>query len=366
MQRLVFSAFSSFGYSQQMPSSDNPKLTLDSLKIDYNLVKQIAKDNFKETAKPYQSKSKVVKQFGEEMQNLRDGSKQEIEKYNPDETVRVIVELEKDSLASFALKSNKTLKTLTQNEKTTVLNKITQEQTQLKSVLSKNFNFKPRHTYKTVLNGISGEVKVKDIEKIKTLPGVKDVRIANEYFLDMTTAIYSTNAPTVWNDLGYKGEGMVVAIIDTGIDYRHQDMKITDPTKVKLTKEKVEEIAKETGKPYKYFTDKVPVGWNWADNNDQIIDIGATQSMHGQHVAGIVAANGNIKGVAPEAQLIAEKVFSNNPNFASAFSDDIVAGIDHAVAFGADVINMSLGSTAGFVRPDDPEHLAIKMLLTMA
>ncbi|KHO61723.1 peptidase S8 [Thermoanaerobacter sp. YS13] len=357
---LVFSVFSSFGYSQQIPSSDNPKLTLDSLKIDYNLLKQIAKDNFKETAKPYQSKSKIVEQFGEEIQNLRDGSKQEIEKYNPDETVRVIVQLEKDSLASFALKSNKTLKTLTQNEKTTVLNKITQEQTQLKSVLSKNFNFKTRHTYKTVLNGISGEVKVKDIEKIKTLPGVQDVKIANEYFLDMTTAIYSTNAPTVWNDLGYKGEGMVVAIVDTGIDYRHQDMKITDSSRAKLTQAKVQEIANTTGLPYKYFTDKVPVGWNWADNNDQIIDIGATQSMHGQHVAGIVAANGNIKGVAPEAQLIAEKVFSNNPNFASAFSDDIVAGIDHAVAFGADVINMSLGSTAGFVRPDDPEHLAIK------
>ncbi|EIW00114.1 S8 family serine peptidase [Thermoanaerobacter siderophilus] len=192
------------------------------------------------------------------------------------------------------------------------------------------------------------------------MPGVKDVRIVNEYFLDMTTAIYSTNAPTVWNDLGYKGEGMVVAIVDTGIDYRHQDMKITDSSKAKLTQAKVQEIANTTGLPYKYFTDKVPVGWNWADNNDQIIDIGATQSMHGQHVAGIVAANGNIKGVAPEAQLIAEKVFSNNPNFASAFSDDIVAGIDHAVAFGADVINMSLGSTAGFVRPDDPEHLAIK------
>lgn len=105
---------------------------------------------------------------------------------------------------------------------------------------------------------------------------------------------------------------------------------------------------------------------NWADNNDEIIDIGATQSMHGQHVAGIIAANGNIKGVAPEAQLIVEKVFTNNPNFPSAFSDDIVAGIDHAVAFGADVINMSLGSTAGFVRPDDPEHVAIKMQLTMA
>ncbi|HHW57149.1 MAG TPA: S8 family serine peptidase [Clostridia bacterium] len=357
---LVFSTFSSFGYSQQKPLSNPSKITLDNLKIDYDLLKQIALNKFKENLKTYEGKSKIEEKFGKEIEISRDGAPREIEIYNPSETVRVIVELEKDSLASFALKSNKTLKTLSESEKMAVLNEIDKEQSLLQNTLVKKFNFEPRHTYKTVLNGISGKVKVKDIDKIKLLPGVKDVRIANEYFLDITTAVYSTNAPTVWNELGYKGEGMVVAVVDTGIDYRHQDMKVSDPSRVKLTKEKVQQIAAQTDLPYKYFTDKVPVGWNWADNNDEIIDIGATQSMHGQHVAGIVAANGNIKGVAPEAQLIAEKVFSNNPNFSSAFSDDIIAGIDHAVAFGADVINMSLGAPAGFVREDDPENLAIK------
>ncbi|HAA63866.1 MAG TPA: peptidase S8, partial [Thermoanaerobacter sp.] len=291
---LVFSAFGTFGYSQQIPTSEYSKLIIDFLKVDYNLLKQIAQDNFKQNFQPYQSKSKIAERLGKEIQNLGEDAQQEIEKYSPDETVRVIIELQQDSVASYALKANKTLKTLAETEKANILNKIAQQQNQVKNELTKNFNFKVRHIYKTAINGISGEVKVKDIEKIKLLPGVKDVRIANEYFLDMTSAVYSTNAPTVWNELGYKGEGMVVAVIDTGIDYRHQDMKVADPNRVKLTKEKVQQIAAQTGLPYKYFTEKVPVGWNWADNNDEIIDIGATQSMHGQHVAGIIAANGNI------------------------------------------------------------------------
>ncbi|MCS3917381.1 lactocepin [Caldanaerobacter subterraneus subsp. tengcongensis MB4] len=357
---LVFSVFGTFGYSQSFTTQASKNVSVDSLKIDEAALKQIAKSKFVEKLQPYQPKSKASDKAGNQIEYLGDGTQQEIEKYSPEQYVRVIIELKEDSLASYAVKADKTLKTLKEAEKQAVLAKIDETQAAVKNTLIQKFGFIPRHTYKTVLNGLSGQIKVKDIEKIKLLPQVKDVRIAHEYFLDMTSAVWSTNAPTVWEELGYKGEGMVVAIVDTGIDYRHQDMKITDPSKAKLTKEKVQEIASKMGLPYKYFTDKVPVGWNWADNNDEILDIGATASMHGQHVAGIVAANGQIKGVAPEAQLIAEKVFSNNPYFASAFSDDIVAGIDHAVAFGADVINMSLGATAGFVREDDPENLAIK------
>ncbi|NNG65707.1 S8 family serine peptidase [Caldanaerobacter subterraneus] len=357
---LVFSVFGTFGYSQSFTTQASKNVSVDSLKIDEAALKQIAKSKFVEKLQPYQPKSKASDKAGNQIEYLGDGTQQEIEKYSPEQYVRVIIELKEDSLASYAVKADKTLKTLKEAEKQAVLAKIDETQAAVKNTLIQKFGFIPRHTYKTVLNGLSGQIKVKDIEKIKLLPQVKDVRIVHEYFLDMTSAVWSTNAPTVWEELGYKGEGMVVAIVDTGIDYRHQDMKITDPSKAKLTKEKVQEIASKMGLPYKYFTDKVPVGWNWADNNDEILDIGATASMHGQHVAGIVAANGQIKGVAPEAQLIAEKVFSNNPYFASAFSDDIVAGIDHAVAFGADVINMSLGATAGFVREDDPENLAIK------
>jgi len=280
--------------------------------------------------------------------------------YKDDETVRVIVELADDSIATYSKKQNKQIDALSHNEKEKISKNIELQQNNvLKNIQMKKIAFNKRHNYKTVLNGFSGEVKVKDIPKISSLPGVKKVRIVNQYQLDMTTAVDSTHAPTVWNELGLKGEGMVVAIVDTGIDYRHQDMKITDLSKAKLSKSDAEAKIAEVGVG-KWYSDKVPIGWNWADMNDEILDIGAGQSMHGMHVAGIVAANGKIKGVAPEAQLIAEKVFSNNPDFPSAFADDIAAAIDHAVAVGADVINMSLGSVAGFALPDDPEHVAIK------
>nr|WP_274600944.1 S8 family serine peptidase [Clostridium yunnanense] len=154
---------------------------------------------------------------------------------------------------------------------------------------------------------------------------------------------------------------MVVSIIDTGIDYNHKDMKLTDTSKEKLTNNNI--------KPGlgKFYTDKVPYGYNFADKNDEVRD--TTSSMHGMHVAGIVGANGSeedieanngVKGVAPEAQLLAMKVFSNNPEIKGAFSDDIVAAIEESVNQGADVINMSLGSTASFQEDDDPEQVAIK------
>ena len=47
------------------------------------------------------------------------------------------------------------------------------------------------------------------------------------------------------------------------------------------------------------------------------------------------------EGIAPGVQLLAEKVFSDNGG--GAYEDDIIAGIEHAVTMGADVINMSLG-----------------------
>ena len=92
-------------------------------------------------------------------------------------------------------------------------------------------------------------------------------------------------------------------------------------------------------------------------------------SMHGMHVAGIVAANASqeevnnnagVQGVAPEAQVLAMKVFTNNPEIEGAFSDDIIAALEASVELDADIINMSLGSTAGYRDAEDPEQVAIK------
>jgi len=156
----------------------------------------------------------------------------------------------------------------------------------------------------------------------------------------------------------YKGEGMVISIIDSGIDYRHKDMRLTDPSKAKLKNKNPEGAGK-------YFTDKVPYGYNYADKNQNIID---ERTMHGMHVAGIVAANGDstevskfeaVQGIAPEAQLLAMKVFSNDPDYPSCNDEDVVAAIKDSVRLNADVINMSLGSDSGFVEASDPIQKAI-------
>ena len=82
---------------------------------------------------------------------------------------------------------------------------------------------------------------------------------------------------------------------------------------------------------------------------------------HGTHVAGIAAANAgvvaDVVGVAPQAQILAMKVFSSSGSNGATWAD-ILAAADDAVALGADVINMSLGSTCGFSTPEGEEGVA--------
>ena len=290
------------------------------------------------------------------------------EKTDPNTDVRLVVQLQdmpiqqsktfivydsgEDKVQTRATKSADDLVKAAQNKKKDIITRA-----------SKLKGAKIRHDYDTAFNGFSLNVKRSEIQNIKNMPGVKKVTEAKVYKPDMTSAKALTQVYDTWKDLKLKGDGMVVAIIDTGIDYTHKDMKVTDTSKDKLNKDNVL-IPNDKGK---FFTDKVPYGYNFADNNQEVVD--KTSSMHGMHVAGIVGANGKqkevnenkaIQGVAPEAQLLAMKVFSNDPNNTGAYSDDLVAAIESSVEHKADVINMSLGSSAGFQDPDDPEQLAIK------
>lgn len=83
------------------------------------------------------------------------------------------------------------------------------------------------------------------------------------------------------------------------------------------------------------------------------------------HVSGIVAANGtsnntkSVVGVAPEAQLLAMKVFSNSDSSATTDSTSIIGAIDDSAKLHADVLNMSLGSTSGEQTDNDPEIAAV-------
>ena len=158
--------------------------------------------------------------------------------------------------------------------------------------------------------------------------------------------------PQTWKQ-GYKGEGMVVAVIDSGLDVNHEVLRITDPSKAKFKNQgEIEAAKKAAGIDYgKWYNDKVVYAYDYFDGTDNIKE--AERDSHGMHVTGIATGNpdkeaGNgekIYGVAPEAQVMFMRVFSDRQKTTG--SALYVKAIDDAVALGADTINMSLGSSTG-------------------
>ncbi|WP_052404758.1 S8 family serine peptidase [Bacillus rubiinfantis] len=298
--------------------------------------------------------------------------RKEVEKqYKKTDKVRVIVEVEGEPAITYATKQGKKYSELAKSVKEKLENNIvTKQQTVKNEIAKKAINMKFKQRFTTTFNGFSGEVEYGKLPAIKGISGVSNVTIAHEYERpktkpDMKYSKEIVEAQKAWEAYGYKGEGMVVGIIDTGIDSSHKDMKLNDKAKAALTEGKVNALKNEKGLPGEFFNEKVPYGYNYYDENNEILDLGPDASMHGMHVAGTVAANGDeekggIKGVAPEAQLLALKVFGNDPEMPSTWSDIIIKAIDDSIKLGADVNNLSLGSTSAFVQDDDPEQMAVK------
>ncbi|MGG4153086.1 S8 family serine peptidase [Peribacillus muralis] len=290
--------------------------------------------------------------------------------YKSNEKVRVIVEMKEAPAIEIASKEGKLFKQLSKTKKQQLKSEKLANQKKLKNkVKEKKIAFKELESFTTVVNGFSGEIQYGEIKKIEAMPEVAEVHIANEYErpVEKPDMIYSkelVQAQEAWREYGYKGEGMVIGIIDTGIDPSHRDMVLNEENKAELSESEVKGMKKSSHLLGNYFTPKVPYGYNYMDENEEILDLGEGASMHGMHVAGTAGANGDeahggIKGVAPEAQLLALKVFGNDPAMKTTWGDIYIKAIDDAIILGADVLNMSLGSTAGFVSEDDPEQQAV-------
>lgn len=273
--------------------------------------------------------------------------------------VRIIVELEDKPIIEEATGKGIKVNQLDEFTYNSLNRKLLKEQQRVKSnIESKKIYVEYENEFTNVINGFSGSTTFENAKKIEQVAGIKKVSIANVYERprpNMDTSKDMIEAIKTWN-CGYNGEGMVVAIIDTGIDPDHKDMKLTNVENGRLVEKDL--LGKELSG--KFYTAKVPYGYNYMDNNDIILDLGPDASEHGMHVAGTVGANGEVKGVAPEAQLLAMKVFGNDPGMPSTFGDVIIKAIDDSIALGADVINMSLGSTSSFQVPDDPEQMAVE------
>jgi lactocepin len=284
--------------------------------------------------------------------------------------VRVIIEVEGESPVEYATSKGLLYKELSEDTKTSLTAKLEKKQKSVQEkIKAKGVKVKYKNKYSTAFNGFSGEVVYSDLVKIEGIEGVKNVYLANEYKRpevkpDMKTSHQFIQSRDTWADAGLKGEGMVVSVIDTGVDPSHQDFVLTDASTTELDQAEVNKLVADKNLKGKYFTEKVPYGYNYFDQDTVILDSVPGASMHGMHVAGTVAANGNeeeggIKGVAPEAQVLAMKVFSNDPLFPSTWSDVYLAAIDESIKLGADVLNMSLGDVAAFYQEESAEDLAI-------
>lgn len=176
------------------------------------------------------------------------------------------------------------------------------------------------------------------------------------------------NVEGLWNE-GYQGQGMVAAVIDSGVQ-PHADLRLTDDSTAAISKDAAEAAIAKLGYGT-YINSKIPFAYDYVNNDSVNTGTTVSGSTHGEHVAGIIAANGTVadgatgtskasvyvKGVAPEAQILAMQVIDEFPD---ENANDISRAIRDAVSMGANAIQMSLGIGVAEQDLTDEEQAAVQ------
>jgi minor extracellular serine protease Vpr len=205
----------------------------------------------------------------------------------------------------------------------------------IKSSLSKFHNLKLRYTFTEAFKGFSIQGKRADLEQFAR--SYKEVISLFESNVYKTDFIKSTNNQMIGTEIArglfdrngnrLTGKGIKVGVIDTGIDYNHPDL---------------------VGN-YKGGIDFVD-----GDHNPMEAQGRKGMTIHGTHVAGIIAANGTMQGVAPDVDLYAYRVLGPAGR---GTTDQVLAAIDQTIKDRMDIINLSLGTDVN--GPDLPVSMAL-------
>ena len=210
-------------------------------------------------------------------------------------------------------------------------------------------SYTERLSFNELWNGVSVEMDDTQVSTAREIPGVAGIHPVVHHEIpelddsepEMDTALGMTGADVVQSELGLSGEDLRVAIMDTGVDYTHPDL----------------------GGPGEFPNDRVVAGHDFVgddfDASDPASDTPAPNddpqdcNGHGTHVAGIVGADGEVTGVAPDVEFGAYKVFGCA---GSTTADVMMAAMEQALADDMDVLNMSIGSAHSW--PQYPTAIA--------
>lgn len=167
------------------------------------------------------------------------------------------------------------------------------------------------------------------------------------------------NVQPLW-DQNIKGQGMVAAVIDQGVE-PHQDFRLSDAKTAALSEDQIKAFTASHGYG-DYVNEKIPFFYDYTNNVNENLKFDT--SNHGQHLAGIIAANGQpsdskkyVTGIAPEAQLLSMKILGKS---SSDSLNNAARAIYDAVDLGANAINISFGMGVDVDDPTAEGQAAIK------
>ncbi|WP_279326051.1 S8 family serine peptidase [Bacillus sp. FJAT-47783] len=190
-----------------------------------------------------------------------------------------------------------------------------------------------RHQFQTAFTGFSVEGKRGDLEKLMKESYISHASPVATYETHIEESVPFIGGEQIrgyFNERNERltGKGVTVAIVDTGIDYTHPDLRHS----------------------FKGGYDFVDIDTDPMETKAN--ELGAT--IHGTHVAGIIAADGKLKGMAPDASIIMYRALGPN---GMGTSEQVIAAIEKAIEDKVDVLNLSLGNDVN--GPDWPTSLAL-------
>ncbi len=217
-----------------------------------------------------------------------------------------------------------------------------------------SFEAKRMYDYTALINGMSLKTAYKNIAAMEKMDGVKKVYVANEYDAPVVQQPTQANANIItgayaMQSIGLYGDGMVVAVLDTGLNLGHEVFQdyglIEEPA---FTEDYVSSV--ETTVEGKYVSAKVPFSYDYYDMDDDVTDYNG----HGSHVSGTITGLAidedeaiKFMGAAPLSQLVFMKIFADQASGTN--SGIYMAALEDCFLLGVDAINMSIGAPGGFV-----------------